>query len=136
MPLPLDDEIRYRLLKLIECRPDVSQRELAREIGISLGKANYCVRALVDRGWVKVRNFSRNSHKRIYVYYLTSKGVEEKAQVTARFLKRKGLNTETSRKKSYGCSKRQECKGRPATTKVGEEIMHISTRSILRANLR
>lgn len=98
MPLPLDDEICYRLLKLIQGRPDVSQRELAREIGISLGKANYCVRALIDRGWVKVKNFSRNPDKRVYVYYLTSKGVEEKAQVTARFLNRKMLEYEAIKK--------------------------------------
>lgn len=86
---PLDDETRYRLLKLLESRPELSQRELAVEMGVSLGKVNYCLRAVMERGWVKVRNFTQNPNKRIYAYYLTRKGAEEKAKVTTRFLKRK-----------------------------------------------
>ncbi len=89
MPPPLDDETRYRLLKLLESKPELSQRELANEMGVSLGKVNYCLRAVMARGWVKILNFNNNSNKRAYAYYLTPKGVEEKVQVTARFLKRK-----------------------------------------------
>lgn len=89
MPPPLDDETRYRLLKLLESKPELSQRELANEMGVSLGKVNYCLRAVMDRGWVKVKNFTSNPNKRVYAYYLTPKGAEEKAKVTARFLKRK-----------------------------------------------
>lgn len=89
MPPPLDEETRYRLLKLLESKPELSQRELATEMGVSLGKVNYCLRAVMERGWVKVKNFTSNRNKRIYAYYLTPKGIEEKAQVTARFLKRK-----------------------------------------------
>lgn len=89
MPPPLDDETRYRLLKLLESKPELSQRELASEMGVSLGKINYCLRAVMDRGWVKVKNFTRHPNKRVYAYYLTSKGAEEKAKVTVRFFKRK-----------------------------------------------
>lgn len=87
------DEIHYRLFKLIEAQPDISQRQLAKALGVSLGKVNYCLKALVDKGWVKVRNFQRNFQrnpsKRSYAYLLTPRGIEEKAQLTARFLKQK-----------------------------------------------
>jgi|SRR3569623_323531 len=89
MSPPLDDETRYRLLKLLESKPELSQRELASEMGMSLGKVNYCLRAVMERGWVKVKNFTRHPNKRVYAYYLTAKGVEEKGKVTVRFLKRK-----------------------------------------------
>lgn len=86
---PLDDETRYRLLKLLEASPELSQRELARIMGVSLGKANYCLRAFIERGWVKAKNFTYSQNKRAYAYYLTPKGANEKARVTARFLKHK-----------------------------------------------
>lgn len=85
----LEDQIRYRLLKLLHERPDITQRQLAREMGVSLGKANYCLRALIQKGLVKAANFRNNPNKKMYVYLLTPKGIEEKAQVTARFLQRK-----------------------------------------------
>lgn len=67
----------------------MSQRELAVAMRVSLGKINYCLRAIIDCGWIKVKNFTKNKNKRAYTYYLTPKGVDEKAKVTARFLKRK-----------------------------------------------
>ena len=85
----MTEEIRYRILKKIAEDPDVSQRELADQMGVSLGKINYCMQALKDRGLVKARNFKNNPDKRRYLYMLTPKGVEEKTRVTARFLKRK-----------------------------------------------
>src|SRR3569832_254194 len=75
MSPPLDDETRYRLFKLLESKPELSQRELASEMGMSLGKVNYCLRAVMERGWVKVKNFTRHPNKRVYAYYLTAKGV-------------------------------------------------------------
>lgn len=84
-----DDETRYHLLKRLEANPDVSQRDLARELGISLGKVNYCLRAIIDKGWVKAVNFKNSGNKKAYAYYLTPRGMEEKAQVTMRYLKRK-----------------------------------------------
>ncbi|NOX92195.1 MAG: MarR family EPS-associated transcriptional regulator [Gammaproteobacteria bacterium] len=83
------DEIHYRIFKLIEAQPEISQRQLAGALGVSLGKTNYCLRALVEKGQVKARNFQCNPSKRTYVYLLTRKGVEEKARLTTRFLKHK-----------------------------------------------
>jgi EPS-associated MarR family transcriptional regulator len=85
----LTDELRYQLLKHLEQNPEMSQRQLASELGISLGKANYCLKSLIDKGWVKAGNFRRNPNKLQYGYLLTPKGVDEKARVTLRFLKRK-----------------------------------------------
>ncbi len=79
---PLNDEIRYRLLKLLSENPNLSQRRLAEELGISVGKVNYCLKAVIEKGWVKMGNFARNPDKRTYAYLLTSKGIEEKARVT------------------------------------------------------
>ena len=83
------DEIHLRLMKAIESNPQATQRELAQALGVSLGKANYCLRALVDRGWVKVRNFRANPNKLAYAYLLTPAGLDGKARLTVRFLKRK-----------------------------------------------
>jgi EPS-associated MarR family transcriptional regulator len=85
----LTDETRYRILKILEANPDASQRDMARELGISLGRVNFCLKALVEKGLVKVNNFKQNPSKRAYLYYLTPKGMDEKARVTLRFLKSK-----------------------------------------------
>jgi len=78
----------YRLLKLINERPEISQRELATELGLSLGKVNYCLKAFISKGIVKVNNFRRNDNKLAYAYLLTPRGIEEKARITARFFRR------------------------------------------------
>ncbi len=85
----LDDATRYQLLKLLTEHPESTQRELAAAMGISLGKANYCIKALIEKGLVKTDNFRRNPNKGIYAYLLTPEGVQEKARVTVRFLHRK-----------------------------------------------
>ena len=85
----LTEEVRYRLLKLLEPNPQLSQRDVAQELGISLGKVNYCLRALADRGWIKAANFKNSKNKTAYMYLLTPRGFEEKARVTARFLQSK-----------------------------------------------
>ena len=85
----LNDEIRYQILKAIEDNPSMSQRDLAAHLGVSLGKANYCLKELVKKGLVKAGNFKSNPDKRVYAYLLTPRGVKEKAQVTVRFLQRK-----------------------------------------------
>ena len=83
----LTDEYRYRILKLLETNPTASQRDIARELGVSLGRVNFCLQALMEKGLVKVNNFRNNESKRAYLYYLTPKGMKEKAKVTVRFLK-------------------------------------------------
>ena len=82
----LTDEYRYRILKLLEADPQASQRRIADELGISLGRVNFCLQALIEKGLVKVNNFRSNTNKRAYLYYLTPKGAQEKARVTVRFL--------------------------------------------------
>ena len=85
----MKDEIAYKLLKLIEAEPHLSQRDIAQKMGVSLGKTNYCLKALVDKGFIKLQNFYNNKKKSAYIYFLTPKGIEEKADVTYRFLQRK-----------------------------------------------
>lgn len=85
----MQDEITYRILKCIEEKPNQSQRELSRALGVSLGRMNYCLHALIDKGLIKARNFYENPNKSGYLYLLTPKGVEEKGKVTMRFLQRK-----------------------------------------------
>jgi len=89
MEHPVSDEVRYRILRYLEEHPVASQRELASHLGVSVGKINYCIRALVEKGWIKMRNFRGSQRKMSYVYVLTPKGLEEKVKVTIRFLRRK-----------------------------------------------
>ncbi len=76
-------------MRTLEARPDISQRELAQQLGISLGGLNYCLRALADKGLVKMQNFSESPNKLGYVYLLTPRGMAAKAQLASGFLKRK-----------------------------------------------
>ena len=85
----MTDEIHFRVLRIIEANPEITQRELANELGVSLGKINYCLKALIEKGWVKANNFKNNKNKLAYLYILTPKGIEQKASITAQFLKRK-----------------------------------------------
>jgi len=86
MPL---QEIHLQVLRAIEQHPDLTQRQLAKVLGVSLGKAHYCLKALVDKGLVKMGNFSHHQHKLEYAYLLTPKGLKSKAQLTVHFLERK-----------------------------------------------
>jgi EPS-associated MarR family transcriptional regulator len=85
----LTDEYRAKILKKLEEDPQISQRDLARELGISLGRANYCLRALMAKGLIKANNFKNSRNKKAYVYFLTRQGMAEKARATSRFLDRK-----------------------------------------------
>ena len=85
----IDKEIHLKLLRYLEANPQVSQRELAEYLGVSLGKTNYCLGTLIEKGLVKARNFKNKANKRAYLYLLTPKGVREKAQISVRFLQRK-----------------------------------------------
>ncbi len=86
---PHASEVHYRLLRLLEDKPHLSQRALARELGISLGKINYCIAAVIAKGWVKAQNFRDSGNKLAYAYLLTPRGIEQKAVLTANFLRRK-----------------------------------------------
>ena len=85
----INQELEYRTLKILEQQPDLTQRQLAEELGVSLGKTHYLVRSLIDVGWVKLENFQRSDNKWGYAYLLTPMGIVEKAGITARFLVRK-----------------------------------------------
>ena len=89
------EEVRYRLMQRLAQNPAVTQRELALEMGVSVGKINYCLRALIEKGHVKLGNFRRNPDKRHYTYLLTPAGVEAKAWATVHFLRRKRAEYET-----------------------------------------
>lgn len=83
----LTDEYRYKVLKLLDDNPQVSQRDIAKSLDISLGKVNYCLKALIEKGMIKASNFKNSSNKRAYAYLLTPKGIDAKARLTAVFLR-------------------------------------------------
>ncbi|MEQ1590634.1 MAG: MarR family EPS-associated transcriptional regulator [Gallionella sp.] len=94
----LSDEYRYKVLKQLEANPKISQRQLAGELGISLGRVNFCIQALIEKGLVKANNFRNSNNKKGYVYLLTPRGIEEKAQITVQFLKIKVAEHEALKK--------------------------------------
>ena len=83
------DELRFRVLRALESNPELSQRQLAAELGVSLGGVNYALKALVERGFVKAGNFRKSGNKVAYLYVLTPQGVAEKASLATAFLGRK-----------------------------------------------
>jgi len=92
-----EKEIRYSLLRMLSSDPDLTQREMARSMGISLGKVNYCLSELVKKGFVKVNRFKGSRNKAGYFYILTPHGIEEKARLTMSFLKKKTAEYEQIR---------------------------------------
>jgi EPS-associated MarR family transcriptional regulator len=111
----LNDETRLRLMRLFEANPNATQREVARAFGISLGKVNYCMRALIERGWIKARRFRNSRNKIAYRYLLTPQGVEAKAALTLRFLRIKMDEYESLRAEI--AQLRREAAARGATVK-------------------
>jgi EPS-associated MarR family transcriptional regulator len=91
----MHDEMHFKVLRLLQEHPQLSQREMAEVLGVSLGKTNYCLKALMDKGYVKMQNFISSHNKLAYSYLLTPSGISEKALLTARFLKRKVAEYET-----------------------------------------
>jgi len=81
-----DDHTSYGLLKTLEDNPGLSQRDLAKRLGVSLGKVNFCLNALIEKGCLKVNNFRNSDNKLAYAYLLTPQGVEQKARMTVEFL--------------------------------------------------
>lgn len=85
----VQEDTNFRVMRLLEENPDLTQRELAEKLGLSVGSLNYCLRALMDKGMVKMRNFAHSKNKFGYIYMLTPSGMAEKAAITHRFLQRK-----------------------------------------------
>tara|TARA_B100000315_G_C14518113_1_gene560169 strand:+ start:1146 stop:1448 length:303 start_codon:yes stop_codon:yes gene_type:complete len=84
-----DDQDNLNVLRKIQQKPDSTQREFAKELGFSLGKFNYCIKALKQKGFIKIENFKQNPNKINYLYVLTPKGISEKTKLTVNFMKRK-----------------------------------------------
>lgn len=83
------EDLQLQVLRRLQEEPGVSQRSLAKEFNISLGSINFCFQALMEKGWIKMQNFSQSRHKLGYAYLLTPSGITEKSKLTASFLKRK-----------------------------------------------
>jgi len=98
MNYPYEQEIWYRLLKLLSRESNLTQRNMAKRMGISLGKVNYCVSELAKRGFIKMNRFKDSSNKIRYIYLLTPRGLEEKASLTLAFLRRKTLEYEETKR--------------------------------------
>lgn len=107
----LDETTHYGLLKTLQDNPGLSQRDLAKRLGISLGKVNFCLNALAAKGSIKINNFRNNENKLAYAYLLTPRGVEEKARVTVGFLKHKMQEYERLRKEIEELKREAEQKG-------------------------
>lgn len=85
----LQEATHFRIMRILQENPDLTQRELAQKLGMSVGAVNYCLSALIDKGFVKMGNFHKSKNKFKYVYLLTPQGIAEKVALTSRFLKRK-----------------------------------------------
>ena len=93
-----NQDIRLDLLRKLESNPQFTQRELAKEMGVSLGKVNYCMKKLTEKGLIKLTNFTHNPNKMGYAYLLTPQGIDEKSRLTFAFLKRKIIEYEILKK--------------------------------------
>ena len=85
----IQEDTHFRIMRILQDNPDLTQRELAEKLGISVGGLNYCLKALMEKGLVKMKNFASSKNKFGYVYVLTPSGIAEKAAITHRFLLRK-----------------------------------------------
>lgn len=91
------EDLQFKVLRLLERRPDLSQREIAQEVGVSLGAVNFCVKALIEKGHIKLANFKASKNKIGYVYVLTPSGITHRAKLAVRFIERKVTQYEAMR---------------------------------------
>ena len=103
-----NNQDHFELLRKIEKKPDSTQRELAEDLGFSLGKLNYCLKALREKGLIKIENFKKNPKKINYIYVLTPKGITEKTKLTINFMKRKKVEYDELRKEVEELRKRYQ----------------------------
>ena len=108
MNIPYEQEIRYRLLKILSQETNLTQREMAKKMGISLGKVNYCLSELTRKGFIKINRFKSSSNKMRYIYVLTPHGLEEKGRLTLSFLRTKMLEYEEIKKQIRDLSREVE----------------------------
>jgi len=104
----IEEEIEYKILKSLDENPQLSQRELAAEIGLSLGKINYCIKALMGKGWIKAQNFKNSKNKAAYLYVLTPGGIDGKVKLVRNFIQRKVLEYDELRQEIGNLRKESE----------------------------
>ena len=90
----IQEDTYFRVMRILQDNPDLTQRELAEKLGLSVGGLNYCLNALMDKGWVKMQNFQNSKNKFKYVYLLTPQGIAKKVALTSHFLERKMQESE------------------------------------------
>lgn len=117
----LQQDTYFRVLRILQENPDLTQRELAQRLGVSVGGLNYCLKALMEKGWIKMHNFSNSKNKFGYVYLLTPTGISKKAALTGRFLKRKQEEYEALR---------AEIESLKAELPSENEILNMETKSL------
>lgn len=115
---PMNDNTSYGLLKTLEDNPSLSQRDLAKRLGISLGKVNFCLNALIEKGCLKIKNFRNSGNKLAYAYLLTPRGVEQKARMTLEYLQIKVQECERLRVEIAELKREAEQKNFPGATHV------------------
>jgi EPS-associated MarR family transcriptional regulator len=113
----LQEDTYFRVLRMLQDNPDLTQREIAERLGVSTSGLNYCLNALIDKGWVKVQNFSQSKNKFGYIYVLTPQGIVEKVTLTGRFLKRKQAEYEALKAEIEGLSQELDNTGSKADFK-------------------
>ena len=114
------NEIHLQVLRAVESRPGLTQRELAKELGVSLGKAHYCMKALIEKGFVKMGNFSHNQKKLDYAYLLTPSGIKSKAVLTAHFLERKAAEYAALKRELDSLGAASKIKELASDSKIGQ----------------
>ena len=107
----LQEDTYFRVLRILEEKPDITQREIAQKLGISTSGLNYALNALIDKGWVKVHNFSESNNKLGYAYFLTPSGISEKVTLTSRFLQRKLQEYEEMKAEIESLRSELDCQG-------------------------
>lgn len=113
----LQEDTYFRVLRMLQDNPDLTQREIAERLGVSTSGLNYCLNALIDKGWVKVQNFSQSKNKFGYIYVLTPQGIVEKVTLTGRFLKRKQAEYEALKAEIEGLTQELDNTGSKADFK-------------------
>lgn len=108
------EDFHFRVLKLLQDHPDLSQRELAERLGVSNGKLHYCMKALMEKGLVKLGNFAHSKHHLGYAYLLTAAGIRQKAAMTSDFLQRKMAEYEALRAEIAALQAEVQAQGAPA----------------------
>jgi EPS-associated MarR family transcriptional regulator len=114
-PEPPAHSQQLELMRLLDEQPAASQREISSRLGLSLGKANYLVRALLDKGLVKMQNFRRSDNKMAYAYYLTPRGAAERVRLTRAFLARKEIEFELLKTEIQSLQSQVEADSKPST---------------------